>query len=238
MQELSSQSFETLQLAEYFWEWKVIRYQEQPGTGRTSDSGVRNLGSVSSSEFIVLDEAVESEDFKTLVVVIQLLSHVWLFATPWTVACQLSLSFTISRSLLQLISIKLVMLSNHLIFCCPLFLLPSVFPSIRVLSNESALPIRWPKYWRFNSSPSNEYSGLISFKVDWFELLAVQVTLKSLLQCHNLKASTLWHSAFFMVQLSHLHLTTGKTIALTIQTFAGKVLFSTATKREDPSCCD
>ena len=163
---------------------------------------------------------------RPLVVVVQLPSHVWLFATPWTAACQLSLSFTISRSLLQLISIKSVMLSNHLIFCCPLFLLPSVFPSIRVFPNESTLPVRWPKYWSFNINPSHEYSGLISFRVDWFELLAVQETLKSLLQCHNLKASTLWHSAFFMVQLSHLHIATGKTIALTIWTFAGKVLYN------------
>ena len=131
----------------------------------------------------------------------QSLSCVWLFATPWTAARQASLSFTISWSLLKLLSIELVMPSNHLFLCHPLLLLPSVFPSIRVFSNKSALPIRWPKYWSlsFSISPSNEYSGLISFKIDWFDLLAVQGTFKSLLQHHNSKASILWHSAF-MVQ--------------------------------------
>ena len=116
--------------------------------------------------------------------------------------------------------------SNHLLLCRPLFLLPSVFPSIRVFSNESAVYIRWPKYWSlsFSISPSNEYSGLISFRIDWLDLLAVQGTLKSLLQHHSLKASILQHSAFFMVQLSHLYMTTGKTTALTIQTFVGKVM--------------
>ena len=116
--------------------------------------------------------------------------------------------------------------SNHLILCHPLLLLPSIFPSIRAFSNESVLCIRWPKYWSFSFiiSPSNEYSGLISFRIDWFNLLAVQVTLKNLLQQHNLKASVLWHSAFFIVQLSHLHMTTGKTIALTRGTFVGKVM--------------
>ena len=116
--------------------------------------------------------------------------------------------------------------SNHLILCCPLLLLPSIFPSIRVFSNESALCIRWPKYWSFsfNISPSNEHSGLISFRMDWLDLLAVQGTLKSLLQHHSTKASILWHSAFFIVQLSHPYMTTGKTIALTRQTFVGKVM--------------
>ena len=137
--------------------------------------------------------------------------------------CQAALSFSISRSLLKLMSIESVMLSNHLILCCPL-LLPSIFPSIRVFSNESTLHIRWPKYWSFSISPSNEYSGLISFRMDWFDLLAVSGTLKSLLQHHNLKASILWHSAFFMVQLSHPYMTTGKTIGLTIWTFVGKVM--------------
>ena len=139
--------------------------------------------------------------------------------TPWTAACQASLSFTISQGLLRLISIKLVMPSNHLILCRPLFLLPSIFPSIRVFSNESVLHIRWPKYWSFSFSisPSNEYSGLISSRIDWFDLLALQGTLKSLLQHHSLKASILWCSAFFMVQLSNLYMTTGKTIALTIR---------------------
>ena len=125
----------------------------------------------------------------------------------------------ISLSLLTSISIELVMLSNHLILCLPLLLLPSIFPSIRVFSNESALPSRWPKDWSFSFSisPSNEYSRLIFFRIDWFDLLAVQGTPKSLLQHHNLKALVLWSSAFFMVQLSHLYMTTEKTIALTIQ---------------------
>ena len=147
-------------------------------------------------------------------------------ATPWTAARQASLSITNSRSLLKLMSIKLVMPSNHLILCCPLLLLPSTFPSIRVFSNESALCIRWPEYWRFSFSisPSNEYSGRISFRMDWFDLLAFQGTLKSLLQHHSSKGSILWHSAFFMVQLSHPYMTTGKTIALTKRTFVGKVM--------------
>ena len=135
-----------------------------------------------------------------------------------------SLSFTISRSLLKLMSIESVIPSNHLSLCFPL--LPSIFPSIRVFSNESALRIRWPKYWNFSFSisPSNEYSGLISLRIDWFDLLAVQQTLKSLLQYHSLKALIVWHSAVFMVQLSHPYKTTGKTIALTIQTFVDKVM--------------
>ena len=122
-------------------------------------------------------------------------------------------------------SIESVMPSNHLTLCCPLYILPSIFPSIRVFSNESALHIRWPKYWSFsfNISPSNEYSGLISFRMDWLDLLAVQGTLKSLLQLHSSKASILWRSAFFMFHLSHPYMTTGKTIALTRQTFLGKV---------------
>ena len=144
---------------------------------------------------------------------------------PWTTARQSSLSFTISWSSLKLMSIESVMPSNHLILCHPLLLLPSIFPSIRVFSDVSALHIRWPKDWSFSFSinPSNEYSGLISFRIDWFDLLAVQRTHKSLLQHHNLKASILWCSAFFMVQLSHLYMTTGKTIALTMWTFVGKV---------------
>ena len=127
------------------------------------------------------------------------LSHVRLFVTPWTVTLQASLSFTISQSLLKLKSFESVMPFNHLIFFCPLLLLPSIFPSIRVFSNELALRIRWPKYWSFSISPSNECSGLISFRVDWFDLLDVQGTLKSLLQQHNLKASVLQLSVFFMV---------------------------------------
>ena len=152
--------------------------------------------------------------------------HVWLFVTPWTVARQASLSIANSRSLLKLVAIELVMTSNHLILCCPLLLLPSIFPSIRVFSNESALRIRWPKYWSFsfNISPSNEHTGLISFRMDWLDLLAVQGTLKSLLQHHSSKASILRHSAFFMFQISHPYMTTGKTIALTRWTFVDKVM--------------
>ena len=147
------------------------------------------------------------------------------FATPWTAARQASLSITNSRSLLKLMSIESVMPSNHLILCRPL-LLPSVFPSSRFFSHESALCIRWPKYWSFSCSisPSNEYSGLISFRMDWLDLLAVQGTLKSLLQHHTSKASILQHSALFIVQLSHSYMTIGKTIALTRQTFVGKVI--------------
>ena len=134
------------------------------------------------------------------------------------------LSFTNSWSLLKLMSIELMMLSNHLIFCCPLLLPPSIFPSIRVFSNESVLHIRWPKDWSFSISPSNEYSGLISFRMCWLNLLALQGTLKSLLQHHSSKASILWHSAFLIVQLSYPYMTTGKTIALTRWTFVGKVM--------------
>ena len=142
--------------------------------------------------------------------------------TPWTAARQSSLSFGISQSLLRFMSVDSVMPSNHLIFCCPLLLLPSVFPSIRVFSNESALHVRWPKYWSFSFGiiPSNEYSGLIAFRVDWLDLLALQGTVKSLLQHHSSKGSILRRSAFFMVQLSHPYVTTGKTIALTMWTFA------------------
>jgi len=138
---------------------------------------------------------------------VQLLSHVWFFATPWTAARQASLSITNSQSLLKLMSTELVMPSNHLIFCCLLLLLPTIFPSIRVFSNESVLRIRWPKYWSFSFSvrPSNEYSGLISFRIDSLDLLEVQGTLKSLLQHQSSKASILQCSAFFIVQLSHPH---------------------------------
>ena len=145
--------------------------------------------------------------------------------TPWTAAHQASLTF-ITWSLLKLMFIESVMQSNHLILCHPLLLLPSIFSSIRVFSNESVLLIRWPKYWSFsfNISPFNEYSGLISFRIDWLDLLAVQGTLKGLLQHQSSKASILQHSAFFIVQLSHPYMTTGKTIALTRQTFVGKVM--------------
>ena len=157
---------------------------------------------------------------------VQWLSRVWLFAIPWMAAHQASLSITNSRSLLKLMSIESVMASNHLILCHPLLLLPSILPSIRVFYNESVLCITWPKYWSisFNISPADEYSGLISFRMDWLDLLAVQGTLKSLLQHYSSKASILWCSAFFIVQLSHPYMTTGKTIALTRQTFVGKVM--------------
>ena len=152
-------------------------------------------------------------------VVIWALSRVWFFATPWAVASQASLSFTISQSFLKLKSIESVMLSNHLVLCRPLLLLPSIFPSIRVFSNELALLIEWPKYWSFsfNISPSNEYSRLISFRINCFDLLAVQGTLKSLLQHRKSKPSILQRSAFFTVHLSHPYIATRKTIALTVQ---------------------
>ena len=152
-----------------------------------------------------------------------MLSHVHLFGTPWTTACQVSLSSTISWRLLRLMSSESVMPLNHLILCHPL-LLPSIFPSIKVFSSESVLCIRWPKYWSFSINPSSEYPGVISFSIDWFHLLAVQGPLKSPLQHHSWKALILWCSAFFMVQLAHPYMTTGKTIALTRQTFFGKVM--------------
>ena len=154
------------------------------------------------------------------------LSRVQLLVTPWTAACQASMSFTLSGSLLKFMSTELVMLSNHLVLCHTLLLLPSIFPSFRVFSNESAFHIRWPKYWSFSFSisPSKEYSGLISFRIDLFYLLTVLGTLKSLLQHHSLNTSILLCSAFFLVQLSHLYMTTGKTIALTIWTFVGQVM--------------
>ena len=157
---------------------------------------------------------------------IQSLSHVWLFATPWTAARQASLSITNSPSLLKLMSIELVKPSNHLILCRPLLLLSSIFPSIRVFFNESALHIRWPKDWSFSFSisPSNEHPGLISLRMDWLDLLAVQAALETLPQHHSSKASVLQCSAFFIVQLSHPYMTTWKTIALTRQTFVDKVV--------------
>ena len=175
--------------------------------------------------FISLNEQLEDlyvGDF----VVVQSLSHVQLFSTPWTAAPQAPLFITITQSLPKLMSIESVMPSNHLILCLPTLLLSSIFPSIRVFSNESVLHIRWPKYCSFNlsSSLSSEYSGLISIRIDWLDLLAVQGTLKSLLQHHKSKASILWRSAFFMIQLSHLYMTTGNIIALTMWTFVRKVM--------------
>ena len=158
------------------------------------------------------------------------LSCVWLFATSWTAVLQASLSIINSWSLLKLISIESVMPSNHLILCHPLLLQPSIFPSIRVFSNESVFRIRWPKYWSFSFSisisPSSEYSGLISFRMDWLDLFAAQGTCKNLLQHHSSKASILQCSAIFMVQLSHPCMTTGKTTALTRRTFVSKEMFS------------
>ena len=157
---------------------------------------------------------------------VQSLNRVQLLVTPWTAACQASLSISNSRSLLKLTSIESVLPSNHLTLCHPLLLSPLIFPSIRVFSNESAIHIRWPKYWSFSFkiSPSNEHSGLTSFRMDWVDLLAVQGTLKSLLQHHSSKASILWHSVFFTVQISHPYMATGKTVALTRWTFVGKVM--------------
>ena len=157
---------------------------------------------------------------------VQLLSHVWLFATPWIAACQASLSITNSRSSCKLMSIESVMSSSHLILCRPLLFLPPIPPSIRVFSNESPVHVRWPKYWSFSFSisPSKEIPGLISIGMDWLDLLAVQGTLKSFLQHHSSKTSILQRSAFFTVQPSHPYMTTGKTIALTRQTFFGKVM--------------
>ena len=158
---------------------------------------------------------------------VQLLSHVQLFATPCIKAHQASLSSANSQSLLKLMSIESVIPSNHLILCHPVLHLPLLFPSIRVFSNELVLRIKWPKYWNFSFSisPSNEYSELISFRMDWFDLCAVQGTLKDLLQHHGSKASILWHSGSFIIQLSHPYMTTGKTIALTRWTFVSKVIF-------------
>ena len=155
-----------------------------------------------------------------------MLNHVQFFVTPWTAAHQASLSITNSQSLLKLMFIESVIPSNHLILCCPLLLPPSIFPSIRVFPNESVLHIRWPKYWSFSFSisPFSEYSGLISFRIDWLDLFAGQGTLKSLLQHHSSKASILQCSAFFIVQLSHPYMTTGKTTALTRWTFIGLCL--------------
>ena len=163
---------------------------------------------------------------RVLISSVQSLSRVQLFVTPWTAAHQASLFSANSRSWLKLMSIESVMPSSHLILCRPLLLLPSIFPSTRVFSNESVLCIRWPKYWSFSISisPSNDYSGLISFRMDWLDLHAVQGTLKSLLQHHSSTASILQHSAFFIVQLSYPYMTTGKTIALTRRTLVGKVI--------------
>ena len=172
------------------------------------------------------DMLVKAKQLKQWFSSVQSLSHVWLFVTPWTAAHQASLSITNSQNLHTLTSLKSVVPSSHLILCRPLLLLPPIPPSIRVFSNESILHMRWPKYWSFslNISLSNEHPGLISFRMDWLNLLAAQGTLKSLLQHHSSKASILSCSAFFTVHLSHPYMTTGKTIALTRWTFVGKVM--------------
>ena len=179
--------------------------------------GNKSLASECHSSAVIW---VESVHFSS----VQSLSHVQLFSTPWIAAHQASLSITNSLSLLRLMSIDLVMPSNHLTLCHPLFLLPSIFPSIRVFSNKSVLCIRWPKYWSFSFSISPSNEGLISFRTDWLDLLVVQRTLKSLLQHYGSKASILLSSTFFIVQLSHPYMATGKITALTIWTFVGKVL--------------
>ena len=184
----------------------------------TEDLALKNIHALVDFAFLLREISINSS--------VQSLSHVRLLVTPWTVARQASLSITNSHSLLKLMSIELVMPSNHLILCCPLLLLPSVFPSISVFFNELVLRIRWPQYWSFSFSisPSKEHPGRISFRMDWLDLLAVQGTLKSLLQHHSSKASILQHSALFTVQLSHPYMTTGKTIALTRRTFVGKAM--------------
>ena len=185
------------------------------------------LGALNYNRYKVRMWSLIGRNLVSILVVVQSLSHIWLFVTPWIAACEASLSITISWNLLKLMTIELVMPSNHFIFCHPLLLHPSILPSIRVFSNELALRIRWPKYWSFSFSisPSNEYSGPISFRTDWLDLLAVQGTVKSLLQHHRSKTSILWCSTFYMVQLSHPYMTTGKTIALTIWIFVSKIMF-------------
>ena len=209
-----------------------------PPPGDLPDSGIKPKSLMSPAlaggffttsvtwEALVIRMLFSKYSFPTSLYSVQPLSRVWLFATPSTAAYQASLSITHARNLLKLMSIESVMPSNHLILCRPLLLLLSIFPSNRVFSNESVSRIRWPKYWSFSFSisPSNEYSGLISFRIDWLDFLAVQGTLKSLLQRHSSKASVLLCSAFFIVQLSHPYMTTGKSIALTTQTFVGKVM--------------
>ena len=180
---------------------------------------------------------VETPQAGHLVVAVQSLSRVQLFVTRWTAARQASLSSSISWCFLKLRSVESVMPSNHLFLSCPLLLLPSIFPSIQVFSSESAFPIRWPKYWSFSFSiiPSNEHPRLISFRMDWFDLLAVQGTLKSLFQHHSSKASILRRSAFFMVQLSHPYMTTGNTIALTRWTW---LVYTLGARQPQPWCPD
>ena len=207
------------------------QYISEVTTGNISQafSGAGKSNMSYPMHFLAFFQVKKNTAFSTsfpIVSSVQSLSRIRLFATPWTAVHQASLSITNSWSPLKPMSIASVMPSNHLILYRPLLLLPSIFPSIKVFSNESALRIRWPKYWSFsfNLSPSSEHPDLISFRMDWLDLLAVQGTLKSLLQHHSSKASILWHSAFFIAQISHPYMTTGKTIALTRWTFVGKVL--------------
>ena len=197
-------------------------FEQTPGDSDDRSEGQPGMQQSMWSQRVRHDLATEQKQLSS----VQSLSHVRLFMTPWTASRQASLSITNTQSLLRLMSIESVMPSNHLILYCPLLLPPSIFPSISVFSNESVLRIRWPKYWSFSFSisRSNEYSRLISLRMDWLDLLAVQGTLKSLLQHHSSKASILWCSAFFIIQLSHLYMTTGKTIALTRWTFVSKVM--------------
>ena len=197
---------------------------QRVGVGR--EEGSRWGGNMYTRGWFILMYGKKHHNIVKYFTSVQSLSHVWLFATPWTAAHQASLSITNSQSPPKPMSIELMMPSNHLILCHPLLLLPSIFPTIRVFSNESALHMRWPKYWSFSSniSPSSEHPGLISFRMDWLDLLAVQGTLKSLLQHHSSNAWILQCSDFFTVQLSHAFVTTGKTISLTRRTFVGKVM--------------
>jgi len=208
-------------------DWICSLRRGGPSCSNTGQIGTDFRVSLEYSCQLALDSArnLQKRPLETQFVV-HSLSHVQLFVTPYwgSAAQQIALSSTISQSLLKFTSTESVMLSNHLILCHPILILPSIFLSIRIFSNESALCIRWPKYWSFSFSPSNEYSGLISFRIDWFDFLAVQGILNSLLQHHNWKASILWHSAFFMVQLSRPYMTTGKTVALSTCTFVSKVM--------------
>ena len=201
---------------EFSWQkyWSGLPF---PSPGDLSDPGIELRSPTLQADALPSEPPAKPPLELYQFSLVQSLSCVWLFATPWTAACQASLSITNSQSLPKVMSIELVMPSNHLILCHPLLLLPSIFPSISVFSNESALGVKWPKYWSFsfNFSPSNEHPGLISFRIYWLDLLAVQGTLKSLLQHHSSKASILQCATFFIVQLSHPYMTTGKTIALT-----------------------
>ena len=201
---------------------RILEWIAIPFSGGSSLSQGSNPGLLHCRQILYCLSYREALQFSS----VESLSRVWLLATPWIAAHQASLSITNSQSSLRLMSIESVMPSSHLTLCHPLLLLPPIPPSIRVFSNESTLRMRWPKYWNFsfNISPSNEHPGLISFRMDWLDLLAAQGTLKSLLQHHSSKASILRHSAFFIVQLSHPYMTTGKTIALNRWTFVGKVM--------------